>query len=156
MKSGAALSECRHYRFALWRIWDEARPYVLFVGLNPSTADEKYDDPTIKRCINYAKDWGYGGIYVANLFAYRATNPKEIYLKNDPIGANNDDWLKKLSHEAGITVAAWGNHGLFLGRSKVVSKQLKNLYALKINKSGEPAHPLYLPATSKPIPFNSI
>lgn len=81
MKTGANLSECRRYRFSLWRIWDEALPYALFIGLNPSTADETANDPTITRCINFAKDWGYGGIYMANLFAYRATDPSEYMLR---------------------------------------------------------------------------
>jgi hypothetical protein len=156
MKTGATLSECRRYRFALWRIWDDSRPYALFIGLNPSTADETSDDPTITRCINFARDWGYGGVYMANLFAYRATHPGEIYSTGDPIGAANDDWLKKLSNEAGITIAAWGNHGSFMGRSKIASRLIKGLYALKINKSGEPAHPLYLPASSKPTPFTLV
>ncbi len=156
MKTGATLSECRRYRFALWRIWDDSQPYALFIGLNPSTADETLDDPTITRCINFAKNWGYGGIYMANLFAYRATNPNEIYSLIDPIGVGNDDWLKKLSNEAAMTIAAWGNHGLFMGRSKIVANLIQNIYALKINKSGEPAHPLYLPVDSKPIRFGLI
>ena len=78
LKSGAIFSSCRKYRYALWRNWDESKPRPMIIGLNPSTADEKENDPTIVRCINFAKSWGYGGVYVANLFAFRATLPIEM------------------------------------------------------------------------------
>ncbi len=143
MKNTAALSDCRRYRFALWRTWDASKSYALFIGLNPSTADEKSDDPTLVRCINYAKLWGYGGVCMANLFAYRATDPVKIKEVNDPIGRGNNIWLAKLAKNAGIVIAAWGNHGAYLSRSDEVRQLLPTLYCLKLNKSGEPAHPLY-------------
>lgn len=148
------MSECRKYRFALWRTWDESKPYVMFVGLNPSTADEKTDDPTLTRCINYAKLWGFGGVCMANIFAYRATEPNNMKAAMDPVGAENNDWLKKLSRDAGMVVAAWGNDGSYLGRSGQVKKLLPNLHCLKLNKSGEPAHPLYQKADIKPVPMS--
>ena len=120
MKTDAKLSECRQYRYALWRTWDDSKPYAMFVGLNPSTADETDDDPTIRRCIVFAKDWGYGGLCMANLFAYRATDPSNMFSAQDPIGPQNDVWLERLAKDAGIVVAAWGNHGGHLGRSKIV------------------------------------
>ncbi len=80
MKSDAELSKCRAYRYALWRTWDESKPFAMFVGLNPSTADELEDDPTIRRCINFSKLWGYGGLCMVNLFAYRATDPTALFL----------------------------------------------------------------------------
>lgn len=80
MKSDAELSKCRTYRYALWRTWDESKPFAMFVGLNPSTADELEDDPTIRRCINFSKLWGYGGLCMVNLFAYRATDPTALFL----------------------------------------------------------------------------
>ncbi|WP_351189859.1 DUF1643 domain-containing protein [Shewanella sp. TB4-MNA-CIBAN-0142] len=141
----AELSDCRNYRYSLWRTWDSEKPYVLFIGLNPSTADEVDDDPTIRRCIEFAKKWGYGGLCMANLFAYRATNPSDMKLTQDPIGKNNDIWLLQLATGAGVVVAAWGNNGTFLGRSTAVLKLIDNLKCLNINKSGEPAHPLYQP-----------
>ena len=98
LKNTAKLSECRKYRFALWRTWDDSKPYVMFVGLNPSTADETTDDPTLTRCINYAKSWGFGGVCMANIFAYRATEPNDMKAATDPIGSENNDWLKKLSN----------------------------------------------------------
>lgn len=153
MKNTAKLSDCRKYRFALWRTWDESKPYVMFVGLNPSTADERVDDPTLTRCINYAKAWGYGGVCMANLFAFRATEPADMKKAQDPIGPQNDKWLKKLASEADLVVAAWGNDGGYLSRSKQVVKILPSLYCLKVNKSGEPAHPLYQKVNLQPIPM---
>ncbi|MFT6098812.1 MAG: hypothetical protein ACJAYF_001355 [Arenicella sp.] len=151
MKADAKLSDCRNYRFALWRTWDDSKPFAMIVGLNPSTADEVKDDPTLTRCINFAKSWGYGGVCMTNLFAYRATDPKDMKAQNDPIGANNDIWLNKLANDAGIVVAAWGNDGRYLSRSNMVVEMLPNLHYLKMNKSGEPAHPLYLKADLIPV-----
>jgi len=151
MKTDATLSSCRMYRYALSRIWDVSKPYAMFIGLNPSTADETEDDPTINRCINYSKDWGYGGLCMANLFAFRATTPNDMMASNNPIGPDNDEWIKKIAQEAGVIVAAWGNDGSFMDRSKQVKKMIPNLMCIKINKSGEPAHPLYQPKSAKPI-----
>ena len=114
MNKDAKLSDCRKYRYALWRTWDAEKPFVMFIGLNPSTADETEDDPTIRRCINYAKDWGYGGLCMVNLFAFRATEPNDMKNAIDPIGPENDEWLKNLSKDAGVIIGAWGNHGEFL------------------------------------------
>jgi hypothetical protein len=151
MKTDAKLSSCRKYRFALWRTWDDSKPFVMIIGLNPSTADEVENDPTIIRCINFAKYWGYGGVCMANLFAYRATDPSVMKSKIDPVGTENDMWLTNLAQDAGIVVAAWGNDGSHLNRSSVVKELLPNLHYLKMNKSGEPAHPLYLKGDLKPI-----
>jgi hypothetical protein len=123
----------------------------MIVGLNPSTADEVTDDPTLTRCINFAKSWGFGGVCMTNLFAYRATDPKDMKSQKDPIGAENDFWLNKLANDAGIVVAAWGNDGSYLSRSNMVVEMLPNLHYLKMNKSGEPAHPLYLKADLIPV-----
>lgn len=153
MKADANLSECRKYRYALWRAWDETKPYAMIIGLNPSTADEVKDDPTIIRCINFAKSWGYGGVCMANLFAYRATEPSDMKASNDPVGTENDAWLIKLAKEAGIVVAAWGNDGIYLKRSHAVQNILSSLHCIKMNKSGEPAHPLYLNADLRPFPM---
>lgn len=153
VKKDAKLSECRKYRFALWRIWDDSKPYVMFIGLNPSTADETEDDPTLTRCINYAKSWGYGGVCMANLFSFRATEPEDMLAVTDPIGQGNDEWLIKLSGKAGLVVAAWGNTGRHMGRSQQIRQLLPNLHCLKMNKSGEPAHPLYQKATLQPVPM---
>ena len=143
MKKSAHISKCTNYRYALWRQWDESKPYVLFVGLNPSTADAVEDDPTLRRCMGYAKDWGFGGVCIANLFAFRATEPKVMMLAKDAVGPQNDKWLVHLADEAGLIVAAWGNDGSYLGRAARVRKMMPEMTCLKLNKSGEPAHPLY-------------
>ena len=154
MKTDAVLSNCRKYRFALWRIWDESKPYAMIIGLNPSTADEKEDDPTITRCIGFARSWGYGGLCMANLFAFRATEPADMFAASDPIGPGNDEWLIKLADGAGVVVAAWGNDGAYLGRSNEVTLLISDLHCLKINMTGEPAHPLYLKGSLRPIPLS--
>ena len=128
-------------------------PFVMFVGLNPSAADETSDDPTLTRCIRYAKSWGYGGVCMANLFAFRATEPADMKASDDPIGTENNKWLMKLAKDAALVVAAWGNDGSYLERSGQVKEFLSNLYCLKLNKSGEPAHPLYQAAGLKPVPI---
>ncbi len=153
MESGAAFSRCRRYRYALWRVWDSAKPRAMIVGLNPSTADESHNDPTITRCIGFARDWGYGGVYVLNLFAFRATFPSDLKRAGEPVGPANNRWLKKLSRESAIVVAAWGNDGMHRGRSAAVKRLLPELHCLKINQSGEPAHPLYLRKSLHPRPL---
>ncbi len=149
--SHAVLSLCRNYRYALSRVWDSSQPYVLFIGLNPSTADETEDDPTIRRCLGFAKSWGYGGLVMANLFAWRATNPADMKQQDDPIGEKNDAWLVELARHAGVVVAAWGNDGSFRQRSAQIQALLPDLHYLKLNGTGEPAHPLYLKQTLRPV-----
>ena len=152
-KSGAVFSDCRKYRYALWRIWNEHMPIAMIIGLNPSTADQTRNDPTITRCINFASSWGYGGVCVTNLFGFRATAPTELKAHHDPIGKENDAWVHEMAKGAAITVAAWGNHGKFLNRSLEIMPSLDQLHCIKMNKSGEPAHPLYLKAELKPVPM---
>ena len=152
-KSGAVFSDCRKYRYALWRIWNEHMPIAMIIGLNPSTADQTRNDPTITRCINFASSWGYGGVCVTNLFGFRATAPTELKAHHDPIGKENDAWVHEMAKGAAITVAAWGYHGKFLNRSLEILPSLGQLYCIKMNKSGEPAHPLYLKAELKPVPM---
>ena len=150
MRKSATFSPCRKYRYALWRLWDEAKPYVLFIGLNPSTADEVKDDPTVRRCIRYARDWGYGGLCMSNIFAFRATDPKVMKREADPVGLENDEWLKDLARDAGISVAAWGTHGSHMGRGARVIEMIDDLHYLDKTKAGHPKHPLYLPASLRP------
>ncbi len=144
LETGAELSECRTYRYALWRIWDNNKPKVMFIGLNPSTADENTDDKTITRCTNFAKSWGYGGFYMTNLFAYRSTDKSKLPLVENPIGDDNDLYIAKYAKLADKTVAAWGNDGVFLERSAIVSNLIAPLFCLEVNQTGEPKHPLYV------------
>ena len=154
MEKGAIISDCEKYRYSLWRIWDKEKPIFTFIGLNPSTADHIQDDRTITRCINFAKSWGGGGIYMANLFAYRATDPQEMMSQEDPIGPDNDAYLNQLATESQKLIACWGNDGAFNERSTFVKHLLKDkLYYLKLNKSGEPGHPLYIHSSAQITPF---
>tara|TARA_B110000495_G_scaffold192073_1_gene195834 strand:- start:1336 stop:1824 length:489 start_codon:yes stop_codon:yes gene_type:complete len=143
IKKSAVFSNCRKYRYSLTRSWNSAGGYVLFIGLNPSIADEKIDDPTLTRCINFAKDWGYGGLIMVNLFAYMSTYPTDLKKVKLPIGNNNNKHILKNHQKSQLTVAAWGNDGHFLKRDKEVLKIICNPMCLNINKSGQPAHPLY-------------
>ena len=154
VNKNATFSDCRKYRYALSRTWNGKKKTILFIGLNPSTADEKIDDPTIRRCINYAQNWGYGSLLMVNLFAYRATMPSELKNVKNPIGNDNDLHIIELSKKADIAVAAWGNEGTLLNRDKEVKKILPNLMCLKINKSGQPSHPLYQKKDLKLIKYS--
>lgn len=150
-------SKCRRYRYVLWRQWDEANPaFAMFIGLNPSTADEVKNDPTIRRCIDYAKRWGYGGVCVVNLFAYRATKLSALKNETRPIGQRNDRWLRQLAPAAAIVIAAWGVNGTLRQRDEIVQRFLgANLMCLKTTRHGHPAHPLYLKKTLRPRPFSA-
>ena len=120
---------------------------MMLIGLNPSTADARQDDPTIRRCIGFARDWNYGGLVVTNLFAFRATYPTDLKAAVDPIGPRNDVWIRRMARQVDMIVAAWGNDGAWLDRSVSLRRMLPGrLRCLRLNASGEPAHPLYLPA----------
>lgn len=151
-----AWSPCKQYRYTLWRLFSPvALPlrYVLWVMLNPSTADESEDDPTIRRCIAFTESWGYDALCVCNLFAFRATHPADMIHADDPVGDDNDYWLAKLSTDAALVVAAWGEHGTFQNRERAVRLILPDLYCLSLNKGGQPGHPLYLSGKLKPLPY---
>ena len=145
MEKKANISKDKIYRYTLSRTWDSTKPTVLFIGLNPSIADENIDDPTITRCINFAKDWGYGTLLMANLFAFRSTYPKEIYLIDDPIGKDNDHYLLECVKQSDLIIACWGNNGTYMDREKIIKELVPNLYCLQKNKNGTPHHPLRLP-----------
>lgn len=147
----ADFSPCRNYRYALWRWWDESIPYAMFVGLNPSTADEIDDDRTITRCINFAKSWGYGGLCMTNLFALRTKHPKVMKAHNSPVGIENNKWLISLSKDAGIIIAAWGVDGIHMRRDEEVKAMINNLHCLEKTKEGHPKHPLYIKADTQPF-----
>ena len=121
--------------------------------LNPSTADELTDDPTIKRCIGFARTWGYASLAVGNLFAYRSTSPAELYQAIDPLGPENDRWLTRLQEESSLTIAL-GNQGRLLGRSTVFGRMLGGLHILGLTSLGEPRHPLYVRAGAMPRPWH--
>jgi hypothetical protein len=117
--------------------------------LNPSTADHQNDDPTIRRCIGFAMHWGYGAVAVGNLFAFRTPSPRVLRQAAQPVGRNNDRWLQRLAAESSRVIAAWGNHGSFLGRDAQVRGLLGPLYAFSLTQQGQPRHPLYLPNSAR-------
>lgn len=158
-------SPCRQYRYTLWRGWTLADAmgisefnslakfgnYLMVIGLNPSTADETKDDPTIRRCIGFAKRWGFGALCMTNLFAWRDTDPEKMKGAAEPVGEANDLWLKLISEQAGMILAAWGNHGAHAGRDEFVRKFLPPLNCLGTNKDGSPKHPLYVKGDTAPV-----
>jgi hypothetical protein len=149
--NGAIFSECRGHRYVLYRIWDKEKPCVMFIGLNPSVANETANDPTIRRVISFAKLWGYGGVYMTNLFSMVSTDPKKLIIQKD--NTENDRHLTEVSSKCQIIVYAYGNFEVF-GRDKEVLALLPAGYALQINKNGTPKHPLYVKADITPVPFN--
>jgi hypothetical protein len=157
--SGAVFSPCRTWRYSLTREWESSLDdgdelSCLFVCLNPSTATETKDDPTVRRCIGFARRLGYSRLTVCNIFALRSTDPKALYDHPDPVGPEN---LEHIAHEAvrhELSVAAWGNHGELHGQGVTVMNLLyvlaEAVNVLGINATGQPKHPLYLPADTQP------
>ena len=154
----AIFSPDRVYRYTLNRNADWfGRETINFVMLNPSTADETTDDPTIRRCVGYAKRWGYGALVVTNLFAFRATDPKDMKAAVDPIGEENDRYLLEVASDSAAVICAWGVHGEYRDRGRSVLKILEmeriKYLALRLTKQGHPSHPLYLPSSANPVAF---
>lgn len=152
MNRGAEFSEDRKYRYCLWRIWDENTPKVMFIGLNPSTANEDKDDPTIRRVVQFATDWGYGGVFMLNLFAWVTAYPEELKKCQDPLG-DNDKWLGVISDQCPIIVFAWGNFKEAQERAEQVKKMFPNANCLHLNKNGSPKHPLYVKGDTRPTKY---
>ncbi|ELZ96619.1 DUF1643 domain-containing protein [Haloferax sulfurifontis] len=150
-RSDAVLSDDGTYRYRLSRTWDADKPTVAFVMLNPSTADATDDDPTIRRCLGFAKEWGFGSLTVANLFALRSTDPDALAGHADPVGPENDAHLQDVCDSAERVVVAWGAKGSLRDRAALVADLLddRDLYALDTTKAGHPAHPLYQPADAE-------
>ncbi|MFB6298175.1 MAG: DUF1643 domain-containing protein [Salinirussus sp.] len=153
-RRGAVLSEDREYRYQLSRRWDTTAPTAAFVMLNPSTADETDDDPTIRRCLGYAREWGCGTLLVGNLFAFRTSDPADLSAHPAPVGPENDAWLARIADRADRVVAAWGTKGTLLDRDVAVREHLDcQFYALDTTKDGHPNHPLYQPSGIEPEPY---
>lgn len=153
--STAIYSPCERYRYSLTRVWDPSGTRVNFVMLNPSTATEVQNDPTVERCERRARALGYGSFAVTNIFAWRDTDPKAMRAATDPVGAENDTALRDCAEWADDVIAAWGTHGAHLDRGPAVETLLratgKPLFHLGLSKAGHPKHPLYLPYTQTPI-----
>ena len=151
MQRQASFDCSRTFRYSLSRIWDTDLPRVTLVGLNPSTADDHVDDPTIRRCVRFAQFWGFGGLVMTNLFAYRSTTPESLFAAKDPVGPDNDDYLRLAANESTLVIAAWGNLGSHRQRDCQVQKFFPRLHYLRLTKSGQPGHPLYLPGKLWPV-----
>jgi hypothetical protein len=153
MKSSAILSTCGTYRYELRRTWNASKPAVLFIGLNPSTADADREDGTSRVCLNYARRWRFGTLLIGNLFALRSRFPQVLKAATDPIGPHNDEFLRRLESEAALVVCAWGDPGSMFDRDKQVLASLSEPHCLIRLKSGRPGHPLYKAASLRPIPL---
>lgn len=154
----AVWSACSGYRYVLWRLLREAEaPRVLqVVGLNPSTADERTDDPTLRRCADYARRWGFDALCLTNLFALRSTDPGAMMRHPEPVGADNDAWLRRVGERAELVLVAWGNGGAHRGRAAEVLPTLQNPHALGLTKPGHPRHPLYARSSLTATPLRPI
>lgn len=158
MKTSAVLSPDGRYRYRLTRAWADGAVCV-FVMLNPSTADADHDDPTIRRCVDFARRWACGALEVVNLYAWRATKPAALWHASDPVGPENDRHLTEVAALARATggplVAAWGAHALPDRVADVLTLPgMRELSALALTKAGGPRHPLYLPRTLTPAPWS--
>jgi hypothetical protein len=158
-RHGAVFSEDRNYRYCLWRRWNPERPTVAFVMLNPSTADATSLDPTCRRCRGFAEDWGFGTLLIGNLFGLRSTDPANLADHENPVGPENDAYLRELCEEAETVVVAWGTHGTLHDRGREVARLLEgeidgDLRAIDTTKDGHPIHPLYQPADAEPEPWD--
>lgn len=161
MIAGAYISTCKRYRYSLWRSWASKKKTkdCCFIMLNPSTADGQQDDPTVRRCINFAQRWRCTGLIIVNLFALRSTDPTKLRVARDPVGPENDVVLLTTARSASIVICAWGNYGSWNARDQRVITLLRNneitAYALSITKQGQPQHPLFAPRSIKLKPFIS-
>lgn len=157
MQRGAVFGAGGRYRYSLTRRWAEKGPTVAFVLLNPSTADAHRDDPTIRRCIGFARGWGFAALEVVNLFAFRSTQPAGLRAAPDPVGPENDHYLVAALRRAPHALAAWGVHGGLLGRADAVlalaARHRRRLQCLDVTKAGFPRHVLYLRSGLRPRPY---
>jgi hypothetical protein len=154
-EGGAVISADRRYRYNLWRTWDDTLPVCGWVMLNPSTADETKLDPTLRRVRDFCCRWGFGGFTIRNLFALRATDPRELRTAGDRVGLENDAWLKSLTIEVDRIVVGWGT-----GRYPRIEKRWERVaeilapahpVCLATAKDGQPCHPLYQRADLTPV-----
>lgn len=157
--SGAVFSDDQIYRYLLWRKWSEADP-LCYVLLNPSTATEVLDDPTIRRCIGFAKRENAGGMFILNMFGLRSTDPKGLYKIEDPEGPENIRWIQEITTIYKRAIVAWGAHGSLMGQNKKILDCLQNngvlIRCFGITKSGNPKHPLYLRNDTELVNFGRI
>ncbi len=159
LESGATFDVTGTYRYTLWRRWSQEGLQLAFIMLNPGTADAERNDPTIRRCIDFARTWGYGALEIVNLFAYRTSHPTNLYKIEDPIGTENDRYLLQAVERCADLVLAWGIHGTFLERDRAVLNLIsqyktKTFNCLGVTKDGYPCHPLYVKKQTSLLAFH--
>lgn len=159
-QSTAVYSDCEKYRYQLTRIWDPAGRKALFIMLNPSTATEVQNDPTVERCERRARALGFGAFRVTNIFAWRDTDPRKMRAATDPVGPQNNTTIAQGCDWADQILAAWGTHGAHRGRGQEVETLLRAaglpVYHLGLSKAGHPKHPLYIAYAQQPQPWDSL
>lgn len=157
VKKDALISECGKYRYWLSRQWNEAAPFLFFIMLNPSTADDVENDATIRRCIGFAKRDGFGGIWVENLFSLRTSKPKELLLSADPVGPEGNTYFSRLYAVSSPVIFAWGAWQHLNGRDQAIMKMFEgcDIRHLGLTKGGHPRHPLYIPADQPLLPWRA-
>lgn len=155
----ATFSPCRTWRYALTRTWNPDLAATVWIMLNPSTADAFQLDPTIRRCVAFAKQWNTGGVVVLNLFGLRSTQPAALRAVDDPVGPDNDDMIAREA-VGGRVVCAWGVHGRLYSRDRRVAALLHNNgvqpWCLGTTKDGQPKHPLYVPGDTQPVEYSRL
>jgi hypothetical protein len=152
---GAVFDAHGIYRYLLWRCWDTRAPRIVFVMLNPSMADATKNDPTIRRCISFACRWGFGSMEVVNLFAYRATDWRELARASDPVGPDNDAYVEYSVNRANLVMVAWGNQGALREQSRrVLFLMQQPIHCLGVTRRGHPRHPLYVNGHTQPLPLS--
>ena len=160
LQSEALYSDCQTYRYALTRVWQAERPRLLWIMLNPSTATEIANDPTIHRCQLRADVMGYGAIRIVNLFAFRATSPADLKRAADPTGPDNAQVLNTALRWADDILPAWGVHGAFQNAGPALMTNLrrrrKPVLHLGLTKDGHPRHPLYVAYKTTPTPLPKL
>ena len=158
--SVALYSDCERYRYALTRVWDETAARLTYVMLNPSTATEVQNDPTIERCERRARALGYGGIKITNIFAWRDTDPKNMKRAQHPTGPDNDRLVTDAAHWGDLTLCGWGAHAVHLGRGTEMAAVLRAtgrpLATLGTSKAGHPRHPLYISYKTQPTSWDGV
>lgn len=156
-ESHAVYSPCERYRYALTRVWNPEGTRAAFIMLNPSTATEVQNDPTVERCERRARALGHGAFRVTNIFAWRDTDPRAMRRAVDPVGPANDAAIAEACDWADIVVCAWGTHGAHMGRGAAVEAMLRSggwpLYHLGVTREGHPKHPLYIGYATPPLPW---
>ena len=151
----ASFSRCGQYRYHLSRQWTSGQGRCVFIGLNPSTADSSADDPTIRRCMDFAQRWGYAEMVMVNLFAFKTPHPKLLKLSDLPEGPQNRRVLRKACSSANLIVAAWGAHGSYANQAKKLSNIWAHypLHCFGLTKAGHPLHPLYQRSDARLVLF---